>query len=281
MSTIEFTDRHATARAGRATRALAQAALAPRAAPSPFDRQPWRWRIGDDVAELRADRRREPRTADPDGRMLTIACGAALNDARAVLAGSGTAVEVARMPDPADSDLLARLRVTGFGLPTPDAVRWQQAIALRCVDHRPLADVEVPGAALVRLRAAAQQQGGHLYLLLPEDAVRAGADPGDQGARFAVLCTDADTPACWLTAGEALSAVLLAATVERLAGLPVSGMVDAPAKSRLLREVLGYAGYPAIVFRIGVPRGRVSSPVPGVPAAPGVPASAPSDVVPT
>jgi hypothetical protein len=192
-----------------------------------------------------------------------------------VLAGSGTAVEAARMPDPADSDLLARLRVTGFGPPTPDAVRWQQAIALRCVDRRPLADVEVPGTALVRLRAAAQQQGGHLYLLRPEDAVRAGADPVDQGARFVALCTDADTPACWLTAGEALSAVLLAATVERLACSPVSGMVDPPAKLRLLREVLGYEGYsaiyPAIVLRIGVPRDRVSAAVPGV---------VPADVVP-
>src|SRR5262249_32672916 len=153
--------------------------------------------------------------------------------------------EAARMPDPADSDLLARLRVTGFGPPTPGAVRWQQAIALRCVDRRPLADVEVPGTALVRLRAAAQQQGGHLYLLRPEDAGWAGTAPVGRGAGFAVLCIDADTPACWLTAGEALSAVLLAATVERLAGSPVGGMVDAPAKSLLLREGLGYEGYPA------------------------------------
>jgi hypothetical protein len=261
MPTIEFTDRRATARASPATRVLAQVAMAAGAAPPIFNSQPWRWRIGDDVAELRIDRRLQPRSTDPDARILTISCGAALHCARAALAAAGVTVEVTRTPDPAGSDLLARLRVTGFGAPVPDAVRYQPAVALRHTGRRPTADLDVPDAALSRLRAAAEEQGAHLHVLSPADALTltvaagpAAVAAAGRRARYAVLFTDADGPGAWLAAGEALSAMLLVASTENLVAAALSDLVEGPAIRRLLRDLVGAVGHPAMALRIDVPR---------------------------
>ncbi|MER6596672.1 nitroreductase, partial [Micromonospora purpureochromogenes] len=82
-------------------------------APSVFNTQPWRWRVTRQALELRADPTRQLATTDPDGRLLTLSCGAALHHARVALAGEGWAVTVERLPDPADPGLLARVRATG------------------------------------------------------------------------------------------------------------------------------------------------------------------------
>ncbi|MGC9665153.1 Acg family FMN-binding oxidoreductase [Planosporangium sp. 12N6] len=316
MAMIQFTEPIAARQGRPATRALTQAAVAAGRAPSIFNSQPWRWRIADDAADLRADRQRQLRTADPDGRLLTISCGAALHHAGVTLAGGGFATEVARLPDAGDPDLLARIRVTGTtGPPRRQAVRLQLAMALRHTDRRPFADVEVPAAALDRLCVAADDHGAHLRLLHPEEVVtlavaaaRAGEteradpryraelaawtgrcgdssdgirpataarheqrpvplrdlDPGglpsaetselvDRHARYGILYSDGDTPLCWMTAGEALSAVLLTATAERLAASPISEVIEVPAARALLRDLLGGAGYPMVALRFGVP----------------------------
>ena len=51
-------------------------ALASRA-PSLHNTQPWRWQLHEGVLDLRADRSRQLRVADPDGHSLLISCGAA------------------------------------------------------------------------------------------------------------------------------------------------------------------------------------------------------------
>lgn len=172
MATIEFADRSAatrTAQAADTARALTRAAMAARRAPSIFNSQPWRWRIAGDAAELRADRQRQLSVVDPDGRLLTLSCGAALHHARVALAGEGVTAEVFRMPEPADPDLVARVRVTGTGAAPPAAIRAQQAIALRRTDRRPFAEVAVPPGAIEELRVAAEREGAHLHLLRPDD----------------------------------------------------------------------------------------------------------------
>lgn len=171
MATIEFAGGSAAGRSGEVSRALTRAALAGRRAPSIFNSQPWRWRIIGDGVELRADRRRQMSVVDPDGRLLTLSCGGALQHARVALAGAGLAVEVSRLPEPADLDLLARLRITGGCVVTPAAIRAQQAMALRRTDRRPFADVEVPSGALEELRVAAEREGAHLHVLRRDDVV--------------------------------------------------------------------------------------------------------------
>ncbi len=255
MATIEFAERGATTRTDPATYALTRAALATRGSPSLLASQPCRWRMARDTAELRADRNHRSGPVDRDARLLMLSCGAALHQVRTALAGAGVFAEVTRLPEPADAGLLARVRVSGYGQPVPAAVRAQQAMALRCTDGAPVADVEVPAGALAELRAAAEGEGARLSVLGADDLaiLEAAAEPVDQFTRYAVLFADADTPLSWLRAGEALSDVALTATMRRLAISPMIDVVDAPAGRRLLRELLGDCGYPMLVLRVAVP----------------------------
>lgn len=324
MSTIHFTDRSAAARARPATRVLAQATVAALRAPSILNTQPWRWRIHDDTAELRADRSRQLRTLDPEGRLLMVSCGAALHHARTALAGLGATATVRRFSAAHDPDLLATIEIAKMGSADPDAVRLQKAIALRVTDRRPFDGGDLPNTALDALRRAAEGEGVHLHVLRPEETVTLGvaaaraaaselADPAfraevaswtgraadspdgvpagavppsgprpvpvrefvldgsdadlfrqggagpepaglaDRAARYAVLFTDSDDPPAWLNAGQALSAVLLTATVERFAASPMSDVVEVPTSRQLLRGMLGGMGYPVLALRIGVP----------------------------
>jgi hypothetical protein len=62
---------------------------------------------------------------------------------------------------------------------------------------------------------------------------------GDRGARYLILHGDADEPETWLHVGEALSAVLLAATADGLATAPISDVVEV-------------RGHPYVVVRVGI-----------------------------
>jgi hypothetical protein len=256
MSTIEFTDRSAAARAAPATRALVNAAMTTRSAPSIVGTRPWRWRIGAEVAELRSDQRHRMRATDPDGRLLTVSGGMALHHMRTALRGTGAEVDVSRLPDGADPDLLARLRVVDVGTPRPDAVRLLRAMTLRRTDRQQPV-LPLPAATLDLLRVAAEEQGAHLRLLDPVDlaALTQAADGTgvDGSAASVVLCADADTADAWLAAGEALSAVLLVAALQRLAVSPIPVIGEVPATRRRVRELLGGFGYPAVAIRVGVP----------------------------
>jgi nitroreductase len=93
----------------------------------------------------------------------------------------------------------------------------------------------------------------------------------DAGARYAILFTDVDSPAGWLAAGEALSAVLLTAVAQGLAVAPMSDVVEVPATRAALRDLLAGVGFPVLALRIGRPADDRR-----VPAAPRRP---PEDVV--
>ena len=82
------------------TNALADAARSAGSAPSIANTQPWHWRARGDTLELSADTSRQLNTADPEARLLTLSCGAALHHARVALSAAGWQVEVDRVPDP-------------------------------------------------------------------------------------------------------------------------------------------------------------------------------------
>ncbi len=172
MAAIQYTDRGTAARVSPAGRALTQAVLAALGAPSILNTQPWQWRIDGDTAQLRADRSRQLATIDPDGRLLTLSCGAALHHARVALAADGVAAEVAYLPDGDDPDLLATVRHTGVTERAAQAQRLRRAMGIRRTDRRPFADQDVPEAALDRLRDAANAgAGADLHLVRPRDLV--------------------------------------------------------------------------------------------------------------
>jgi nitroreductase len=97
----------------------------------------------------------------------------------------------------------------------------------------------------------------------------------DSAATYAILYGPDDTPVTWLRAGEALSAVWLAATERGIALLPFSAAVEYQATRRMLGQVLTGLGYPAIAIRLGVPNPNQPTP----PPTPRLPAAATIEIV--
>src|SRR3954451_3033792 len=96
MVAIHYTERGAAARLDEPGRALTMAVMSALEAPSFSDRQPWRWRIVGDRAELAVDHARG--TPDEPDEWLIVSCGAALHHARTALAAGGAAAAVERTP---------------------------------------------------------------------------------------------------------------------------------------------------------------------------------------
>lgn len=80
-------------------------------APSLYNSQPWQFVMHPDRLEVRADRTRHLPGIDPVGRELVQSVGAALCNARVALAACGWAVEVIRLPNPEDPDLMALVQL--------------------------------------------------------------------------------------------------------------------------------------------------------------------------
>src|SRR5947209_6707457 len=127
-----------TAAVATTTDALTEAAELARYAPSIHNSQPWLWRVRDGVLDLHLATDRVLSVTDPDARLATLSCGAALHHARTALAAEGLAVEVTRLPDPDDRTHLARLTVTGHRPVEPEAVRLVQTVRVRHTDRRPV-----------------------------------------------------------------------------------------------------------------------------------------------
>jgi nitroreductase len=147
---------------------LAAAARAAGLAPSVHNTQPWRWRVHPDRLDLYAQRNRQLDFADPDGRLLTISCGAALHHARLALAAEGWQPIVEPLPTPDDPDHLARLRLGEHIGASPEATARYQAAEVRRTDRRPLADTPVPPDVLAAIRTVVEAEGAHLHLLRPD-----------------------------------------------------------------------------------------------------------------
>ncbi|WP_432839579.1 hypothetical protein [Dactylosporangium sp. CA-092794] len=251
MVAIHYTDRGTAVRLGAASRALTRAALAALEAPSFGDARPWRWHIDGERAELLADHRfRSPE--DPQGRELTISCGAALHHSLIALAADGAGAEVTRLPRPEEPDVMAVLHHTGSIPRDPRTERLRRAIAQRHSDRRRFADEPVPAATARMLRAAAEASGAQLHLISP-----AAVGGPAAFARQAVIATAGDEPRDWLAAGEALSAVVLTATAEGLA-TSISAFPPASVPQWLPRCLPAGAGRPAALVRFGV-AGRIGA----------------------
>jgi hypothetical protein len=74
-------------------------------------------------------------------------------------------VQASLLPDAADGDLLATVRLAEPALPDLGRDRLRQAIAERRSDRRPFAKEPIAGSVLDRLVSACHQHGAHLYLV--------------------------------------------------------------------------------------------------------------------
>ncbi|MFC5952392.1 Acg family FMN-binding oxidoreductase [Pseudonocardia lutea] len=161
---------------GLTGRQLRDAVEAASRAPSLHNTQPWRFRLTADGIELHADRSRQLTVADPSGRELRIACGAALYNLRLALTGHGVRPLVTLLPDPACPDHVATIRRGGARPPTPEQRRLLEAVPRRRTNRRPFTDAEVPTPARHALRRAALDEGAWLDLVAdPVQRVELGA----------------------------------------------------------------------------------------------------------
>lgn len=134
-------------------------------APSPHNTQPWSfaWRGG--AVEVWADRSRMLGVADPDGRELTIACGAAVFNARLATNHLGVKTRVELAPDPSHADLLARIVPLELRTPLPEGDQLHAAVPYRHTHRGPYTQAPVEPALLVELQEAATVEGAVLHLV--------------------------------------------------------------------------------------------------------------------
>jgi len=150
--------------AGRDT-ALRDAVAAATRAPSVHNTQPWRFRIADGTIELYADRERTLRILDPEGRQLTLSCGAALGFLRTALRGAGLDSSVDPLPEGSGSDLLARVTVTSGSESSEQERSLAAAIATRHTQRTPFESRSLSSSVLRDLRHVVEAEGAWLMTL--------------------------------------------------------------------------------------------------------------------
>ncbi|MFC4072700.1 Acg family FMN-binding oxidoreductase [Actinoplanes subglobosus] len=273
------------------TAVLAHAARLARHAPSILNTQPWQWRIGRHTAELRPDPARLLPHVDPQQHLTLLSCGAALHHATVAAHALGWDVLVERGHDPLarlvlgnpaeqrDADLAAAItrrhtdrRPFGAQTPSDEIITELRGVAATHGLHTHLVrrdEIPLLAATIARAASDAAHRPGHTAEVahwttgassgggvrpVPMRALHGPATgDGDIGARYLVLHGTGDTPADWFRAGEALSALLLTATVRGLACSPMSEPVEAPWPRGLLATLVGEPCHPYLVIRCGYP----------------------------
>jgi nitroreductase len=153
-------------------------------APSSHNTQPWVFRVREDRLDLFADRSRRLPVVDPDDRELVISCGAALFNLRLALRDFGLAEQTELLPEVANPDLLARIRLTGVREASAHDHALFAAIRRRHTDRSSFESRAVPAPILEALAWAAEREGAWLAVLPTEPAKRAVADLVAQGDRI-------------------------------------------------------------------------------------------------
>lgn len=155
---------------------------AARRAPSVLNTQPWRFLVGDGHVDLLADRDRQLRALDPDGRELTISCGAALATLRIAARHDGLDAVVEPFPDPSDPDHLARVAFGDAPAPPGDD-RLYRAIGTRRTDRRAFAPDPLTLDVRAALAGAAADEGAWLRILTEAGDKEAVAELVEAGVR--------------------------------------------------------------------------------------------------
>jgi hypothetical protein len=108
---------------------------------------------------LFADQSKTLTVSDPDGRELAISCGAALQFARLAARNLGHVGTIRLLPDPANPDLLAGLRLGGGTSPTAAEERRFKAITERHTNRTAFDTKVIPALDVERLSLLASVYG--------------------------------------------------------------------------------------------------------------------------
>ena len=151
-------------------------------APSSHNSQPWLFRVDGRAVEVYADRRRRLPVVDPDDRELVMSCGTALCNLRLALSHIGEGVDVSILPSGTDSDLLARVELSGrSAAPNVETERLFAAITNRHTCRRAFDPTPVEEKIVYDLRNAAFAEGAWLFDV-----------PDEQRHKVTWFVTDAD-----------------------------------------------------------------------------------------
>lgn len=133
-------------------------------APSVHNTQPWHFTWSQKYFDIFADRSRLLARIDPDGRLLTISCGAAAYHAELAMRGLGWAVSTRLLPSADNPDHLARLTIEGADRSAPTAGEWAllQAVGERG-SYRGNFTGRLSAPLLDELSAAVSGAGCRLY----------------------------------------------------------------------------------------------------------------------
>ncbi|MGP4050420.1 Acg family FMN-binding oxidoreductase [Streptomyces sp. 2A115] len=133
-------------------------------APSMHNAQPWKFRFVRDsgTVQVRSDLERAMPRADPTTCALHLGCGAALFNLRVAAAHAGWEPATELLPDLADPQLLATVRLTTPVSPESDLAPLYPAIHRRRTSRHPFTDEEIPQAIKDALSAAALLEGARL-----------------------------------------------------------------------------------------------------------------------
>ncbi|NNF59180.1 MAG: nitroreductase [Rhodothermaceae bacterium] len=134
-------------------------------APSVLNTQPWRFAIERNLVRLYADRTRQLRHLDPDGRELTVSCGAALLNLRVAARHFHRGTEAHPVPVADEPDLLAVLMLHGTAAPTEADEQLFHAIIQRRTNRHPFAEGPVPKKVLDDLERVAREEASRLIVL--------------------------------------------------------------------------------------------------------------------
>ncbi|GAA3394978.1 Acg family FMN-binding oxidoreductase [Cryptosporangium minutisporangium] len=145
--------------------ALDEAATAALRAPSVLNTQPWRWVVDEGSLDLRADPQRRLAALDPEGRMLTTSCGAALEYAVIALRVEGYLAQVELLPDASDPDLLATIYPAESRPAVAEDYRRYQTTLRRHTDRRPFGPDLVTEDQLDALARAASVHGVQVHVV--------------------------------------------------------------------------------------------------------------------
>ncbi|MBE7161565.1 MAG: hypothetical protein INR72_09985 [Williamsia herbipolensis] len=220
------------------------AAMLAQAAPSVDGLQPWEWRLGEtiDLVEVREGMERTDGRARRD---TDAGLGLTLHHMSVALRAMGWRCAVRLFPEPDRPDLVARLQPRSHHV-TADDSALAAAISRRRTDHRRYSAWPLHWSVLDSfVRRAAD-------LDVVARALEPTPDTPVHGGEVIVLCTEDDGRRAALRAGQAASAVLLAATATGLASALVADVDEIEHSpladpDRLVLEVT----YPQVALRVG------------------------------
>ena len=239
-------------------------------APSVRNTQPWRFVVDMGAVHIYADRSRQLLSLDPDGREMTMSCGAAALYLRVAARQMGWDTVVLPFPLQQAPDLVAAVTFRPCDRPGGDD-RLFEALTARRTDRHSFSPEPLPSGIAAELAEAASAEGATVHVFegpaekdalarLVASAVGGPAGTpsvaGDQGRLIReapavlVLSTAGDDRVDWLTAGQALARVLAVAAEHGLA----ASYADDPIEVVEIREAVAAltgGGCPQAIFRIG------------------------------